>query len=699
MKKLLAILLALVMTFSVAAMAEETLDAAQSVADQTQTVYDELVVGSTTALSGSFFTEMWGNNTSDIDVKQLLHGYNLMEWESAMATYGIADNVISGMVVTEDLDGNRTYTIAIYDDLKYSDGSAITVRDYAFAILLSIAPEVTAIGGQTTDSDYLVGIDAYKNGETEVLSGVRILSDYQMSITVKAEYLPFFYELGLLDYCPYPIAVIAPGCEVADDGEGVYIRNIREEGEEADEDEEPIFTAQLLAETILNSETGYLSHPSVVSGPYTLTSFDRETRTAEFAINEYYKGNSAGEIPTIQKIIFRTVTNDTMMEELANGDVDLLNKVVMADTIDSGMQLVSEGEGAYSMINYPRSGHSFISFCCEDGPVSSQNVRQAIAWCLDKDTMVADYVRNYGMRVEGYYGLGQWMVELINGTIEAPITDAGEEPAEDASAEEKAAYEEAKALAEVETAAWAELSMDSIPTYALDLDKAVELLIADGWTLNAAGEEFDPEKDEVRCKEIDGEIVALELDMIYPAGNAIEKSLPATFVDNLAQVGIKLTVEPVSMVELLEIYYRNVERDADMIYLATNFHYVYEPSSTFNPDDAYQGDSNRTGITDQVLYDLAVDMRQTESGNVLEYCQKWLAFQQRYAEVLPTIPVYSNVYFDFYSSTLHDYDVTANLTWTQAIVGAYLGDYADAEETVEEDMEIVEDGETETIDD
>ena len=52
MKKLLAILLALVMTLSVAAMAEETLDAAQSVADQTQAVYDELVVGSTTALSG-----------------------------------------------------------------------------------------------------------------------------------------------------------------------------------------------------------------------------------------------------------------------------------------------------------------------------------------------------------------------------------------------------------------------------------------------------------------------------------------------------------------------------------------------------------------------------------------------------------------------------------------------------------------------
>lgn len=697
MKKLLAIFLALVMMLSIAALAEEPLDAAQSVADQTQVVYDELVVGSTTALSGSFFTGMWGSNASDADVKQLLHGYNLMEWEFAMATFGIAENVVSGIVVTENLDGDRTYTIALYDDLKYSDGTPITAYDYAFAILLSVAPEVAAIGGQTTGSDYLLGVDAYKAGETEVLSGVRVLGDYQLSITVKAEYMPFFYELGLLDYCPYPIAVIAPGCEVADDGEGVYIRNIREDEEEtaeeteeaAEVEEEPIFTAELLKETILNSETGYLSHPAVVSGPYTLTSFDWATRTAEFALNENYKGNSAGVLPTIPKLVYRTVSNETMIEELKNGEVDLLNKCVNADALDAGMQLISESEGAYSVANYPRSGHSFISFSCEDGPVSSQSVRQAIAWCLDKDTVVSDYVRNYGMRVDGYYGIGQWMVGLLNGTIAAPIEELGEEPAEDATEEEKLAYEEAKAAYEAETAAWAEMSMDAIPTYSLDLDKAVELLVADGWTLNAAGAEFNPETDDVRCKDIGGEIVALDLKMIYPAGNAIGESLPASFIDNLAKVGIKLTAEPVAMTDLLEIYYRNAERDVDMIYLATNFDTVFDPSSTFNPEDAYQGYSNRTGIADQDLYDLAVAMRQTESGNVLEYCQKWLAFQQKYAEVLPTIPVYSNVYFDFYSSTLHDYDVSANLTWTQAVVGAYLGDYVVEEEAVEEEMEIV----------
>lgn len=672
MKKFLAYFLALLMTLTgVAALAEEPLDAAQSAAYQAEKTYDELVVGSTTALSGSFFTEMWGNNTSDLDVRLLLHGYNLMEWKSAEATYGMDDSVVSGMVVTQDSAGNRTYTIALYDDLKYSDGTDITAWDYAFSILLSAAPEVAEIGGKTNDSDYILGLGAYKYGESRTISGVRVLGDHQLSITVKAEYLPFFYELALLDYAPYPISVIAPGCEVADDGEGVYIRNIS-----TDETEEEIFTAELLAETILDSETGYLSHPAVVSGPYTLTSFDWETRTAEFAINEYYKGNSQGQKPGIEKITFRTVQKENMMQALESGEVDLLHKCVQAETLDAGMALVSQSDGAFSVSNYPRSGYSFISFSCERPATQSQKVRQAIAHCFDKEGFVNDYVRNYGIGVDGYYGIGQWMYELAAGSMAAPL-DA---PAESATEEEIAAYE-------AEKAQWDALSLENIQSYALDVDAARALLIEDGWVLNREGEVFIAGTDDVRCKLIDDEIVPLELKIIYPEGNDIASYLENEFVKNLKQAGIALTVEAKPFTELLEIYYRQSERDADMIYLATNFAYVFEPSATFNPDDAYQGVNNRSGIADEKLYALACNLRQTEPGDVLGYCQKWIALQEYYSEVLPTLPIYSNVYFDFYTSSLQDYDIAGDISWATAIVGAYLSDAPETDEVETDEAE------------
>lgn len=630
--------------------------------------YEELTVGSTTAMSGDFFTEMWGNNTADMDVRMLLHGYNLIEWNGGMGTYGIDDSVVGGLVVTDDPAGNRTYTISLYEDLTYSDGTPITARDYAFSILFSVAPEAAQIGAAINSSDYILGIDAYKRGEAQAISGVRLLGEHQFAVTVRGEYLPYFYEMALLDYNPYPIHVIAPGCEVADDGEGVYIRNIDRTVQE------PIFTAELLRETVLDEQTGYRSHPSVVSGPYTLTAYDAAASVAEFALNPAFKGNIYSDHPQIQRLIFRCVSNEDAIALLQSGEIGLLNKCVNADTLDAGMQLVADGSAGVS--NYARSGFSFVSFACERPATSSALVRQAIAHCLDKDTLIADYVRNYGLGVDGYYGIGQWTYQLAAGSLEPTL----EAPAAGADAETVAAYE-------AEAAAWEALSLDSLNRYALDLDEAARLLAQDGWTLGSDGTAYDPAKDDVRYKEINGERIALELKLIYPEGNAVGNYLSGAFAQNLASVGVKLTVEAKPFDELLRIYYRQQERDCDMIYLATNFANVFEPSATFSPEDAYQGTDNRSGIADEELYQRAVAMRQTESGDVLAYCQKWVAFQERWTELLPAIPVYSNVYFDFYTPTLHNYNAGANVSWAQAIVDAYLGDVEAAEDTLGEGEE------------
>ena len=100
MKKGLACLLALLMILSASLAMAEAPAAAPN--------YDELVVGSTTAMSGSFFTDMWGRNTADMDVRTLVHGYNLVQWNGELGAYGIDDTVVSGIVVTEDQAGNRS---------------------------------------------------------------------------------------------------------------------------------------------------------------------------------------------------------------------------------------------------------------------------------------------------------------------------------------------------------------------------------------------------------------------------------------------------------------------------------------------------------------------------------------------------------------------------------------------------------------
>ena len=637
--------------------------------------YDELTVGSTTPFDGKFFTQLWGNDSSDLDVRMLIHGYDTIEWSDEQSQFAVNPSVVSGLLVAENAAGDRSYTLTLYDDLYFSDGTKITAWDYAFSVLLSIDPKLAELGANPRPMDYLFGYADYVSGTAQYLSGLHVQDDNTLVFRVLNDYLPYFYELTMLECVPYPIHVIAPGCEVRDDGEGVYIAN-------ADDGvAEPVFTTELLRQTILDEQTGYMSHPSVVSGPYKLTSFDGTT--AEFEINEQYKGNSKGLKPSIQKLIYRTADNATMMEALGRGEYGLLNRCVSNDAVQQGLDLITGGD-TFTMSNYMRSGMSFINFCTEKRPMDSLAVRQAIAMCMDKDGFVRDTLGNNGVRVDGYYGMGQWMSLLADGTQGYPV----EEPAPDAPEAEQEAYTQ-------KIAEWEAMNLDSVHTYGLDIEAAQALLAEDGWTLNREGGEFRPGEDDVRCKDFDGELVALELKLLCPENSSMNDSIDANFAANLAQAGILLDVQVMPMQELLQHYYRGTERDCDMIMLATNFDVVFEPSIYFMPDtDGQINPYNTAGLKDSALYDLLVDLRRTPSDDLLGYCRKWVAFQEKFQETLPMLPIYSNVYFDFYPRVLQDYDISSNVAWSKAIVGAYLGDVEEEEEEAigmqapEEDFEL-----------
>ena len=104
------------------------------------------------------------------------------------------------------------------------------------------------------------------------------------------------------------------------------------------------------------------------------------------------------------------------------------------------------------------------------------------------------------------------------------------------------------------------------------------------------------------------------------------------------------------------------------------------PAPAFRPDgEAAINMSNFTAVNDPELYSRAVALRETEPGDLLGYCTKWVSFQERFQEVEPIIPLYSGEYFDFYPRVLQNYDISASATWGEAIVSAYMSDAVDAE--------------------
>ena len=674
MKKILAWILAtmLLMAFLPAVFAEEeteTFETEEQAEPRApiQYDYDELTVAVTTPLTGNFFTNMWGNNSSDLDIRSLIHGYNLIEWNSEQGMFVIDESVVSGITAVREENEDLTFILALYDDLLYNDGTPITARDYAFTFLLSIAPEMKELGASVKTPVYIRGYQEYISGEAKSLAGLRVLNDHMLSITIDASYLPFFYELGLLDCVPYPVSVIAPGVRVADDGKGVYLAN------ENQNETEVRFTADLLRQTILDETSGYLTHPSVTSGPYTLLTYENGTATLE--ANANYKGNSRGQKPMIPRITVVSLGEDEQVPALADGSITVLNKASGIQTISDALAVANE-DPLLTSTNYLRSGLSFIGFNTDRQPLDELAVRQAIAYLADRQGMITEMVGPYGLQVDGYLGLGQWMYQVLNGTME-PL----DEPEEGADAQTVREYEEA-------VEAWAQLNLEDIRVYDLNPETAAALLDEAGWNLNANGEAFDPANDTLRYKKTEDGLVPLKLTLAYAEGSAAGPALEGTLVQNLAAGGIELTVSKISTEELMNQYYRNSEVTYDMLFLATNFDVLYDPSGYFTETEEGTHVWKYFGFADEELWEMTVDLRRTEPGDLLSYCTKWLAFQEAFAEKLPALPIYSNVYVDFYPLVLHEYLISTSISWPQAITGAYLADYV--EETADD---LFEDGE------
>ena len=623
-KRILALLLILSLLLSLTTgwIERDQADPAIPEEEETQTYtveelgYDRstFTVATFTPLTGCFFTDMWGSGTSDADVKKLLHGYPLAVYDMTAKNYVINENVISGYQITQDRNGNREYNLFLNDDLYFSDGSKITAYDYAFTILFLLHPETGKAGADRPDLGYIVGAPDYASGKSNVLPGVRVISDTQIKITVSKNAFPYFYELSYIAFNPYPISEIAPGCSVQDDGKGIYLKGV--------------FEASTVRSKVLNAKTGYMTHPKVVSGPYTLTSFDGTT--AVFSLNKYYKGS---ENAAFTKIEYTSISNADAASTLQSGKVALVHKAMNTEAIVPLTQLLTDG--VYDMSAYPRSGLSFISFCCEKPGVSEKKVRQAVAMCLDKNGLAESMVGNYGTVVDGYYGIGQWMYRYVSGAEEYPTEDG------------------------VELSKWQALNFDNVKAYEFDPVAAGELLENAGWKMNKNG---------IREKKIGGKTVRLELTIIVPESSRAIDFLKNDFTEALKQAGIKLTVKVMPWSEMLKLYYREKDRDCDMFFLASNFEADFNPSLWYSPEESAQGVANKTGIRDENLYTFARDIVKTDPTDTLGYCTKWVRFLEIMSDLMPVIPIYSNIYFDFYTSALNGYDPSAHLSWADAVL-------------------------------
>ena len=636
MKKILSIVLA------VAMLATTALSLTACSGGSGTKASGQVIVGDITELDANMFPGYTNGSTNAKIRTMIFGGYEPVVWTKDNE-FVWNDTAVEKHEATENADGSKTYTVTLKDDLTWNDGTdaegnkkdptKITAKDYVFGILLIASSQIKSTdGSDTTGNGDFLGYEEYASGESNKMSGVRLIDEMTFAITIDPEQLPFYFDTSYMNIAPYPMFVIAPDCDIKDDGDGAYI--------------DGPFTDDLLGVTMNTSGTGYRYMPKVTSGMYQLESYDDAKKEAVLVANPYFKGTHDGAKAKIERVVIRKVVSSTQFDELAAGTVDLLGPAGGGEEINTGIKLQEEQGDKFTSLEYARAGYGKIHFVCDFGPTQFESVRQAITYCLDRNEFAKQYTGGYGVVVNGPYSLSQWE------------------------------YVENKKVLD-----------ERLNSYAFNTDKAKEVLIADGWTLNKDGGEYDenagsPEDGNVRYKKLDdGTLMPLIVKWLStpddenPVAALINTMLPS----ELNKVGMKMERTVTEFPVLLEHLYRQTggaytgTPEYHMANLASGFVPVPSYWYEYSTDPKYDGDWNMNILHDQKLSDLAQAMKATDPSDREGWSSKWVEFMVRWNELMPDIPLYSNQYYVFYNSKIKDLEMNPLWEWDMALQYASVG--------------------------
>ncbi len=346
----------------------------------------ETFVAGNTSFSGEFY-EGWGNSAYDNNIRKLVFGgTGLM---SVTNTGDLDKNFfVDEYSTSEDM---KTWNFKLKEGIKFSDGVELTANDVAFTYYFYSDPTfASASGSDAYVPINLVGQDAYTASceagacDTAAFTGVNVINDYEIEFTVNEA----LFTTASTDFSRY----IIPAHYNSVDG----VINVED------------------------VKANLISKP-IGAGPYKITEYV-EGQFVRLAINEYFTGDIHGDVPTIENVIVQVVPDETSIDMLIAGEIDLLAGMVQEDVIDA-----AKADSNLTFNNYPRHGYGHITFQTDEGITRHTAIRQAIGYALDRETFVGLFLGSYGSVTQGPYSTNYWMID--DAWVEENLTNYSYDPA------------------------------------------------------------------------------------------------------------------------------------------------------------------------------------------------------------------------------------------------------------------------------
>ena len=656
-----------------------------------------VILGSTTELSGDFRWPGFGGSSagaSDQDITWLTVGYGTMEIDQSGA-YQWNKTAVKSHNETENDDGTYTIDIVINEGLKFSDGSAITAKNYVAGILSFSSPVSVAAGHSGMSGQAFVGYsefraytgaDAPEEAKKE-FSGVRLLGEYEFSLTVSSDYYPYYFAYTYGAVNPDFLAlVLGEGVDVKDDGNGCYLTDnfyAMTEGEDA---------TYVKAEEIKANRYDTTKYP--YSGPYTISKWDEGNSEATLLANPEFQGNFEGVKPTIETIVYRLLVQETQLDQLKKGEVDVLSAITGGNDTKAALAVV-DGTN-FSEVHYQRAGYGKIEFECDFGPTMFASVRQAVTYALNRTEFCQTFTGGYGVVVDGPYSPDFAMWKAVKDDI-------------------------------------------TLIDYSYSVANAEKALVEGGWIYNSKGEDFVPGQtgvDAVRYKKLTAEeaeacggvnktyasvnntdgvtyktvkigddyYMPLAINWFGTTPNDVTDLLNTMLANSKDVAGLGMVIRSTvgDFTQLLGEIYRDASYGYagtptfGMFNLATGWNTaVYDYAFNWSLDEAYFGYSANKLYDEYDVafpYDITAEKLSLEdamakSGGKLgmnylsmgmvynaktedEYNAWWEAYIERWNQLMPDIPLYSNMYYDVFNAKITGFVTSPFFGMARAIIYA-----------------------------
>ena len=259
------------------------------------------------------------------------------------------DNLQPVLDIAESLkpdDSGTVYTFTLRKDVKFQDGRAVKASDFKYSWERACDP---ATGSQTASTFLgdIVGAKDMLAGKATSISGVQVIDDYTLQVTIDAPRPYFLYKLAS-----------AP--------------------------------AFVVDKNNVDKGSNWWRQPNG-TGPFKLKQWQANTSLVLERNSLFY-----GEMAKVASVEFKLWAG-VPMRLYETGDIDVTD--VSLDYIDE----VTDKSGSYytQLITVPELSYYYIGFNCNKPPFDDANVRRAFSMAIDKTKLVSLVYRDMMEKADG----------------------------------------------------------------------------------------------------------------------------------------------------------------------------------------------------------------------------------------------------------------------------------------------------------